>query len=211
MTDPRRCVTFHMDLASALAAGARPETHQDRFGRCDAEALLAAYERLVPQAPPLDPLRQAHLLADDRLVSETELAERLGVSLSRLQHWRSENRGPPFYKFGAGRRAAVRYCWFEVLIWLRATFWVRPAQPILPVRTAYRAGRQAPWEYADPADPAGDVAVDRVAPSAGAPDLTALDLLPPDPTALKEAEEWLAGLDRRAPDPAALSALSSPP
>lgn len=57
MTDPRRCVTFHMDLASALAAGARPETHQDRFGRCDAEALLAAYERL--RAPSPAPARSA--------------------------------------------------------------------------------------------------------------------------------------------------------
>lgn len=132
------------------------------------------------------------------------------MSLSRLQHWRSENRGPPFYKFGAGRRAAVRYCWFEVLIWLRATFWVRPAQPILPVRTAYRAGRQAPWDA--PTRPIRRATwrwtASRRARGAGP---HGLGSLPPDPTALKEAEEWLAGLDRRAPDPAALSALSSPP
>lgn len=206
MSYPRHCFGFDVDAASALALGTETRRGKAPPGRLSAAKLRAAYDRLLPPAPPLDPLRQAHLLADDRLVSETELAERLGVSLSRLQHWRLYDQGPPYYKFGDARRSSVRYHWFEVLIWLRATFWVRPARPILPVRTAYRADRRAPWEYADPADPAGDVAVDRVAPSAGAPDLAASDLLPPDPTALKEAEEWLAGLDRRAPDPAALSA-----
>lgn len=193
MSIPRRCLTFDVDVTSALASGAQMKTHLTRFGRCDAKTLRAAYERLVPQAPPLDPLRQTRLLADDCLIDEIGLAERLGVSRSRLQHWRLYDQGPPYYKFGTARRAAVRYYWFEVLIWLRANFWVRPAQPTLPASIAYRVGRAAPWEFADPDDPAGDVATDRTAPS---PNLAAPDLLPLDPAALKEAEEWLAGLRR---------------
>lgn len=45
------------------------------------------------------------------LLKPTEVAERLGVTLSTLEAWRCRGTGPnlPFVKMGTGRGAAIRY------------------------------------------------------------------------------------------------------
>lgn len=141
-------LAFPVDLVSA----SKISRHGCSDATLDAR-LTAAFRKLVPPEPHSpDPIRQARLLADDELLTETELADRLKVSLSLVQHWRSGGEGPPYYKLGANRMAPVRYLWPEILAWLRETFWVRPAKPKLPHTISYRAGQQALWEFDEPSD-----------------------------------------------------------
>lgn len=140
---------FSVDVASIAKISQMPE-HLD--SSLDAR-LQAAYRKLVPgEPPPPDALRQAALLADEGLINERELADRLKVSLSLVQHWRSSGCGPTYYKFGDSRYSIVRYSWFEVLAWLRETFWVRPAKPKMPHKIAYKAGDSVAWEFAAPTE-----------------------------------------------------------
>lgn len=84
------------------------------------------------------------------LIDEAMLAHLLMVSLSTVQHWRAKNIGPPFYKFGPPkkRRAPVRYLWSEVLLWMRATFHVRPINPMVPNMVTYKNGQMVNFEAA---------------------------------------------------------------
>ena len=50
------------------------------------------------------------------LLTETEVAQRLKVSLACLRRWRLENRGPSFLKVGS----LVRYPVDELDSWLRS-------------------------------------------------------------------------------------------
>ncbi len=52
--------------------------------------------------------------AAKELVTGSELAERLGVSLPTLQRWRYEGSGPPFVKVGR----KVRYAAADIDAWL---------------------------------------------------------------------------------------------
>jgi len=61
-------------------------------------------------------------LLRSRLLTERELAEMLGVSVSTVRHWRYSLQGPPVRKVGR----AVRYSIDEVERWLDAEqppFW----------------------------------------------------------------------------------------
>lgn len=93
------------------------------------------------------------LVSDEALIKEDELADRLKVSLSLVQHWRSRGEGPPYYRFGGAQKSPVRYLWPEVLIWLRETFWVQPAKPMLPHQVFYKSGSMVRWTYAKPSEP----------------------------------------------------------
>lgn len=53
-----------------------------------------------------------------RLISTKELAERLGMKPNTLSIWRMNGTGPPFYKFGEGRGARVRYDEAEAVAWI---------------------------------------------------------------------------------------------
>lgn len=44
-----------------------------------------------------------------RLLTRSEAAEILAVSLGTLSRWAAERIGPPFVKLGAGDKASVRY------------------------------------------------------------------------------------------------------
>ena len=145
-------LTFSVDVHSACDMSNDLQNLKEQRKTLDAR-LLAAYRKLVPApAPPPDPLRQATLLTDQYLINERELAGRLSVSLSTVQHWRSGNEGPPYYRFGTAQRSPIRYLWPEVLVWLRETFWVRPAKPVLPHQTYFKAGKSIAWEYAKPSE-----------------------------------------------------------
>ena len=137
---------FSVDTLSMAKIGHHgPEPHDPPL---DAR-LQAAFRQLVPDEPPHDPIRQAALLADDGFIKERELADRLQVSLSLVQHWRSGDCGPPFFKLGESKSAPVRYSWPEVLAWLRENFRVRPAAPKLPHKTVFQAGVPVTWEFAE--------------------------------------------------------------
>jgi predicted DNA-binding transcriptional regulator AlpA len=61
-------------------------------------------------------------LIRSRLLDEKELAERLGVSVSTVRHWRYTYQGPPVQKVGR----SVRYDIGEVEAWLaeqKHPFW----------------------------------------------------------------------------------------
>ena len=53
-------------------------------------------------------------LLRSRLLTERELAEKLGVSVSSVRHWRYSLQGPPVRKVGR----SVRYAEAEVEKWL---------------------------------------------------------------------------------------------
>lgn len=142
-------LNFSVDLASAAKMGSAIDDDKTRKAR-----LAAAYRRLIPSDPRSpDPMAQAMLLSDEFLINEQELADRLKVSLSLVQHWRSHDEGPPFYRFGTAQRSPVRYLWPEILVWLRETFWVQPAAPMLPHQMFYKAGHAVLWTYAKPSEP----------------------------------------------------------
>lgn len=50
------------------------------------------------------------------LLTETDIAERLHVSLASVRRWRLERRGPPFIKVGS----LVRYRLEDLEFWLNA-------------------------------------------------------------------------------------------
>ena len=53
-------------------------------------------------------------LLRSRLIDEKELAEKLGVHVGTIRHWRYTGQGPPVRKVGRG----VRYALSEVEAWL---------------------------------------------------------------------------------------------
>jgi predicted DNA-binding transcriptional regulator AlpA len=46
---------------------------------------------------------------NERLLTEHEVAERLGLAVSTLRRWRWSGGGPEFCKLGSARGSAVRY------------------------------------------------------------------------------------------------------
>jgi predicted DNA-binding transcriptional regulator AlpA len=52
------------------------------------------------------------------LLSEKEVAPRLGISVNSLRRWRLLSKGPAYVKFGPEPRAAVRYNPRDVERWL---------------------------------------------------------------------------------------------
>lgn len=46
---------------------------------------------------------------NDKLLTETEAAERLGLAVATLRRWRWSGDGPEFVKLGTSRGSAVRY------------------------------------------------------------------------------------------------------
>jgi predicted DNA-binding transcriptional regulator AlpA len=56
----------------------------------------------------------------ERLLHERDAADILGVSISRLQRWRWEGRGPTFVRVGGTRGRAVRYRHSDLLQWIEA-------------------------------------------------------------------------------------------
>lgn len=151
MRPPPNQWTLNVDLPSAI------KLNRLKLTDLEAAELQAGYRKLVPPAaPPPDLLRQAELLHDEGFIGEAELGDRLNLSVHTLRRWRVDDRGPPYYKLSAAKRAPVRYCWPEVLQWLRDNFRVRPACPV-QARIAYRAGQTAKWEAAGPEAPANSV------------------------------------------------------
>jgi predicted DNA-binding transcriptional regulator AlpA len=65
-------------------------------------------EGLQAHQAALDKLEE-RLAQRDRLLTEGEVAQILGVALNTLRNWRAEQRGPRFVKLGTGRGAPVRY------------------------------------------------------------------------------------------------------
>ena len=55
-------------------------------------------------------------MPENEFLTETQLAERLHVSLGTLRRWRLENRGPRFRKLGA----LVRYGEYDLEQWMQA-------------------------------------------------------------------------------------------
>jgi predicted DNA-binding transcriptional regulator AlpA len=53
-----------------------------------------------------------------RFLTREQLAGEIGVSTKTLDNWRVINKGPQFRKFGAGRKAAVRYERADIEAWL---------------------------------------------------------------------------------------------
>ena len=49
------------------------------------------------------------------MLTESELSQRIHVSLGTLRRWRLENRGPKFHKLGS----LVRYSEYDLGIWLQ--------------------------------------------------------------------------------------------
>ncbi|TXI77351.1 MAG: hypothetical protein E6Q43_01225 [Dokdonella sp.] len=146
-------MNIRLDFPVDAASAAKVSRHECSDATLDAR-LEAAFRKLVPPEPvPPDPIRQALLLGDDGFITEKQLADRLQVSLSLVQHWRSGGSGPSYFKFGSARKAPIRYLWPEILAWLREVYWIRPARPKLPHQISYRAGQQALWEFAQPSEP----------------------------------------------------------
>ena len=54
------------------------------------------------------------------MMSEAELARRIGVSVRTLQRYRAANVGPAWSRFGPGR-GTVRYAEADVAAWRAAT------------------------------------------------------------------------------------------
>jgi len=52
-------------------------------------------------------------------VDEEACAQVLGFAVGTLQQWRVTGGGPPYYKFGSSRQAAVRYHLGEARAWAR--------------------------------------------------------------------------------------------
>lgn len=46
---------------------------------------------------------------EPRLLKESQVAERLGVSMPTLRSWRSRGIGPAYVKLGTGKKSPVRY------------------------------------------------------------------------------------------------------
>ena len=63
----------------------------------------------------LQPTTKDHTLDPDTLLTEGQLAERLGFTRRALQQWRITGQGPRFVRISA---RAIRYRWRDVLVWL---------------------------------------------------------------------------------------------
>ena len=63
----------------------------------------------------LQPTTKDHTLDPDTLLTEGQLAERLGFTRRALQQWRITGAGPRFIRISA---RAIRYRWGDVLTWL---------------------------------------------------------------------------------------------
>lgn len=48
-------------------------------------------------------------MVSEELLKESQVAQRLGVSMPTLRSWRCRGIGPDFVKMGAGKKAPVRY------------------------------------------------------------------------------------------------------
>jgi hypothetical protein len=53
-----------------------------------------------------------------KLLTAEETAKLINVPLGTLQAWRIRRQGPPFYKFGKGKGASVRYAEADVLAFI---------------------------------------------------------------------------------------------
>jgi hypothetical protein len=56
----------------------------------------------------------------DHLWAESRVAPLVNVSRATLRRWRKQNKGPPFFKLGPEKGAAVRYDLDDVESWLAA-------------------------------------------------------------------------------------------
>ena len=54
----------------------------------------------------------------DEYITTSEVASMTGLKPNTFEIWRHQGKGPPFYKLGDGRGAAVRYLRSEVLAWI---------------------------------------------------------------------------------------------
>jgi predicted DNA-binding transcriptional regulator AlpA len=52
------------------------------------------------------------------LIKPSELAEMIGVSVSRLAQWRMAGHGPKYIKLSAGKSGAIRYRMSDVQEWI---------------------------------------------------------------------------------------------
>lgn len=50
----------------------------------------------------------------ETLLKESQVAQRLGVSMPTLRSWRCRGIGPDFVKMGAGKKAPVRYSAIDI-------------------------------------------------------------------------------------------------
>lgn len=58
-------------------------------------------------------------MSDQRIHLDTkQAAQYLGVAPKTLENWRSQDSGPPYYKFGKGHGARVAYNQAELDTWL---------------------------------------------------------------------------------------------
>lgn len=61
-------------------------------------------------------------------LTETELAERLGVHVTTVKQWRQQSRGPAYIKAEGGGGGTVRYRLADVEAWEESRL-VKPAAP----------------------------------------------------------------------------------
>jgi len=88
---------------------------------------------MPPPGSGLEPIarkfRNANKFAE-RLLTDSEAAEQLGVSAATLRSWRCRGIGPDFIKMGSGSKAPVRYSATDI-----AQF-IAECRQVPPVRAA---------------------------------------------------------------------------
>lgn len=66
---------------------------------------------------------------ETRFLTESEASTLLGISRKTAQGWRHRRVGPPYVRFGTGRKAAIRYEYGTLLAWARTNTVVTTGAP----------------------------------------------------------------------------------
>ena len=65
-------------------------------------------------------MKTDHLSKIPQHFNETEAAKLIGLSVKTLRRWRLEHVGPPYLKYGEGKRGRVVYSEADLSKWLEA-------------------------------------------------------------------------------------------
>lgn len=137
---------LNVDARSAQAiARQSPEARQKAL-----LALEAGYAKLFPAPEPADPAQQAALASSDEMLTQSELAAWLKVSPETVRRWRAQRQGPPYLHIENKKGSPVRYYRPAVLLWLKHTCWVQPANPDAGLAVRFDARKTPLWAFADP-------------------------------------------------------------